>query len=158
MTPHTTPIPRSQADRSAETRRRILDAALREFAAQRPRRRPHRTDCRGRRRQQGAALLLLRKQGKALLRGAGDGFGAGARPLHGGFSARGQPRRALLRAALDHFDRILTQREFQSLMQQEMMRLHKGEEGELPILVKRSLRRCRQCSSRWCAKESRRAN
>jgi TetR/AcrR family transcriptional regulator len=42
-----------------------------------------------------------------------------------------------LRAALDHFDRILTQREFQSLMQQEMMRLHKGEEGALPILVKR---------------------
>jgi TetR/AcrR family transcriptional regulator len=31
----------------------------------------------------------------------------------------------------------LTQREFQSLMQQEMMRMHKGEEGELPILVKR---------------------
>jgi TetR/AcrR family transcriptional regulator len=31
----------------------------------------------------------------------------------------------------------LTQREFQSLMQQEMMRLHKGEQGELPILVKR---------------------
>src|SRR5208283_3645176 len=35
------------------------------------------------------------------------------------------------------FDRILTQHEFQSLMQQEMLRLHKGEEGELPILVKR---------------------
>ncbi len=47
------------------------------------------------------------------------------------------PGERLLRAALDHFDRILTQREFQSLMQQEMMRLHKGEEGELPILVKR---------------------
>jgi hypothetical protein len=39
------------------------------------------------------------------------------------------PGERLLRAALNHFDRILTQREFQSLMQQEMMRLHKGEEG-----------------------------
>ena len=47
------------------------------------------------------------------------------------------PGERMLRAALDHFDRILTQREFQSLMQQEMMRLHKGEEGQLPILVKR---------------------
>lgn len=43
----------------------------------------------------------------------------------------------LLRTALDHFDRILAQQEFQSLMQQEMMRLHKGESGALPILVKR---------------------
>jgi len=43
----------------------------------------------------------------------------------------------LLRTALNHFDRILTQREFQSLMQQEMMRLRKGEEGALPVLAKR---------------------
>jgi len=47
------------------------------------------------------------------------------------------PENRLLRAALEHFDRILTQREFQSLMQQEMIRLHKGEDGELPILAKR---------------------
>jgi TetR/AcrR family transcriptional regulator len=42
-----------------------------------------------------------------------------------------------MRGALNHFDRILTQREFQSLMQHEMIRLHKGETGELPILAKR---------------------
>ena len=53
------------------------------------------------------------------------------------FLREASPGERMLRAALDHFDRILTQREFQSLMQQEMMRLHKGEEGELPILVKR---------------------
>ena len=47
------------------------------------------------------------------------------------------PGERMLRAALDHFDRILTQREFQSMMQQEMMRLHRGEAGALPILVKR---------------------
>ena len=33
----------------------------------------------------------------------------------------------LLRAALNHFDRILTQHEFQSLMQQEMVRFRRGE-------------------------------
>ena len=47
------------------------------------------------------------------------------------------PGERVLRTALDHFDRILAQQEFQSLMQQEMMRLHKGESGAMPILVKR---------------------
>jgi TetR/AcrR family transcriptional regulator len=47
------------------------------------------------------------------------------------------PGERLLRAALDHFDRILAQGEFQSLMQQEMMRLHQGESDALPVLVKR---------------------
>src|SRR6185437_6451999 len=41
----------------------------------------------------------------------------------------------LLRVALNHFDRIFTQREFQNLMQQEMIRFRKGE-GVLPVLVK----------------------
>ena len=43
----------------------------------------------------------------------------------------------LLRTALDHFDRILAQGAFQSLLQQEMMRLHQGESDALPVLVKR---------------------
>ena len=43
----------------------------------------------------------------------------------------------MLRAALDHFDRILTQGEFQSLMQQEMMRMHQGDPGAMAILIKR---------------------
>ena len=42
----------------------------------------------------------------------------------------------LLRAVLNHFDRILAQREFQSLMQQEMVRFHRGESDSMPILVK----------------------
>ena len=37
------------------------------------------------------------------------------------FLREASPGERLLRAALDHFDRILTQREFQSLMQQEMI-------------------------------------
>ncbi len=41
----------------------------------------------------------------------------------------------LLRTALNHFDRILTQRGFQRMLQQEMMRLHQEESGALPIVV-----------------------
>lgn len=46
----------------------------------------------------------------------------------------------LLRAALNHFDRILTQREFQSLLQQEMIRVHKGEQGAAELMVERIFR------------------
>ncbi len=42
----------------------------------------------------------------------------------------------LLRMAINHFDRILTQREFQSLMQQEMVRFHRGEGGSVPLLMR----------------------
>jgi TetR/AcrR family transcriptional regulator len=41
----------------------------------------------------------------------------------------------LLRTALSHFDRILTQRDFQSLMQQEMVRMRRGESKALPSMV-----------------------
>jgi hypothetical protein len=43
----------------------------------------------------------------------------------------------MLRSALEHFDRILTQHEFQSLLQHEMIRLHKGESRAIEIVVKR---------------------
>jgi TetR/AcrR family transcriptional regulator len=42
----------------------------------------------------------------------------------------------LLRTALNHFDRILTQRDFQSLMQQEMVRLRRGQSESVPLLAK----------------------
>src|ERR1700722_1165162 len=41
----------------------------------------------------------------------------------------------LLRTALSHFDRILTQRDFQSFMQQEMVRTRRGESEALPSMV-----------------------
>lgn len=50
------------------------------------------------------------------------------------------PGELLVRAALNHFDRILTQREFQSLMQQEMIRMHRGEQAALELLVDRFFR------------------
>src|ERR1700735_464512 len=41
----------------------------------------------------------------------------------------------VLRTALSHFDRILTKRDFQSLMQQEMVRMRRGESEALPTMV-----------------------
>jgi TetR/AcrR family transcriptional regulator len=45
------------------------------------------------------------------------------------------PGEQLLRLALNHFDRILTQHEFQSLMQQEMVRFHHGKSTSIPLLI-----------------------
>src|ERR1700721_4224276 len=42
----------------------------------------------------------------------------------------------VLRPALSHFDRILTQRDFQSLMQQELVRMRRGQSDAMPVLVK----------------------
>src|ERR1700733_10477601 len=135
MTPHTTTD--AQAERSAETRSRILDAALSEFAA---------NGLAGARTEQIAstagvnkALLYYYFESKEKLYSAAlEMVSARVRDRSMAvFLREASPGERLLRAALDHFDRILTQREFQSLMQQEMMRLHKGEEGELPILIKR---------------------
>ncbi|MGA7255661.1 MAG: TetR/AcrR family transcriptional regulator [Terracidiphilus sp.] len=47
------------------------------------------------------------------------------------------PGEKLLRTALSHFDRILSQQEFQSLMQQEMTRLHKGESATAELIVRK---------------------
>jgi len=135
MTPH--PTMEAQGDRSAETRSRILDAALSEFAA---------NGLAGARTEQIAAaagvnkaLLYYYFESKEKLYAAAlEMVSARVRDRSMAVFLRdASPGERLLRAALDHFDRILTQREFQSLMQQEMMRLHKGEEGLLPILVKR---------------------
>jgi TetR/AcrR family transcriptional regulator len=43
----------------------------------------------------------------------------------------------ILRVALDHFDRILTQHEFQSLLQQEMVRFRRGETAGAPPILKK---------------------
>jgi TetR/AcrR family transcriptional regulator len=135
MTPHQpTEV---QAERSAESRGRILDAALSEFAA---------NGLAGARTEQIAAAAGVNKaliyyyfESKEKLYSAALEMVSGrVRDRSMAVFLRGaSPGERLLRAGLDHFDRILTQREFQSLMQQEMMRMHKGEEGELPILVKR---------------------
>ncbi len=135
MSPHTSN--EAQPTRSAETRARILDAALSEFSAH---------GLAGARTEQIAAaagvnkaLLYYYFESKEKLYTAALEM-VSARVLDRSmvaFLRDASHGERLLRAALDHFDRILTQREFQSLMQQEMMRLRKGETAELPILVKR---------------------
>lgn len=124
-------------DRSAETRARILDAALREFSA---------LGMAGARMDQIAAAAGVNK---ALLYYHFDSkenlYVAAVEMISAKIRDRAMevlqrettPGERLLRTALDHFDRILVQGEFQSLLQQEMMRLHQGESDALPVLVKR---------------------
>jgi TetR/AcrR family transcriptional regulator len=44
------------------------------------------------------------------------------------------PGERLLRFALQHFDRVFTQQEFQSLMQQEMIRYREGQSNAMAVL------------------------
>jgi len=135
--PNSDPQPDRDRDRTAEARERILDAAIREFSEH---------GLAGARTEQIAiaagvnkALLYYYFESKEKLYSAAlELVSARVRDRSMAVFLRdASPGERLIRAAIDHFDRILTQREFQSLMQQEMMRMHKGEEGELPILVKR---------------------
>ena len=127
----------SGTDRAAESRARILDAALSEFANH---------GLAGARTERIAtaagvnkALLYYYFESKEKLYVAALEMIAN-RILDSSmavFLREATPGERILRAALNHFDRILAQQEFQSLMQQEMIRLHKGEEGVMPFLVKK---------------------
>jgi TetR/AcrR family transcriptional regulator len=125
------------SDRSSETRSRILDAALSEFSA-------HglagaRTDRIATVAGVNKALLYYYFQSKEnLYIAALEMIATKIRDRSMAvFLREATPGERLVRTALDHFDRILAQQEFQSLMQQEMMRHHQGESGAMPILVKR---------------------
>jgi TetR/AcrR family transcriptional regulator len=127
----------TNSDRATETRARILDAALSEFSA-------HglagaRTDRIANSAGVNKALLYYYFESKEnLYLAALEMISAKIRDRTlAVFLRESSPGERVLRAALEHFDRILTQHEFQGLMQQEMIRLHKGESGALPILVKR---------------------
>lgn len=131
-----TPPSRTQAERADQTRARILDAALQEFSAH---------GLAGARTEQIAAAAGVNKallyyyfeSKENLYVAALEMISAKVRDRSMSvFLRQASAGERLLRAALEHFDRILEQQEFQSLMQQEMMRLHRGESGSLPILVK----------------------
>ena len=124
-------------DRPTETRDRILDAALREFSS---------SGLAGARMDQIAAGASVNKALLYYYFDSKENLYAAALEMISAkirdrsmsvFLLKVTPGERLLRTALDHFDRILSQGEFQSLMQQEMMRLHHGEGAALPILVKR---------------------
>ena len=125
------------SDRAAETRARILDAALQEFSAH---------GLAGARTEQIASIAGVNKallyyyfeSKENLYLAAIEMISAKIRDrTMAVFLRESSPGERVLRSALEHFDRILTQHEFQGLMQQEMIRMHKGESSALPILVKR---------------------
>ena len=124
-------------ERSAETRAKILDAAVQEFSI---------NGMAGARMDQIAAvagvnkaLLYYHFDSKEKLYGAAlEMIAIKTRDASmAQFLLEASPGERVLRTALNHFDRILAQTEFQSLMQQEMMRLHKGESGAMDVLIKR---------------------
>jgi TetR/AcrR family transcriptional regulator len=129
--------PHAVSDRAAETRARILDAALQEFSANGLA--GARTDRIASTAGVNKALLYYYFESKEnLYIAALEMISAKIRDrTMAVFLRESSPGERVLRSALEHFDRILTQHEFQGLMQQEMIRLHKGESGALPILVKR---------------------
>jgi|SRR5580698_272951 TetR/AcrR family transcriptional regulator len=150
-----TPTTRSNADRSDQTRARILAAAIREFS----------TDglagARTERIAEAAgvnkALLYYYFTSKQTLYNAA--FESVANRVvassMAAMDANSSAGERLVQFALNHFDRIHSNRAFQSLMQQEMIRLHRGEENALPVLVERVFRpmmnRVRQVYAEGCA-------
>jgi TetR/AcrR family transcriptional regulator len=124
------------SERSAETRQRILDAALHEFAAK---------GLAGARTEAIAAAAAVNKallyyyfdSKEKLYIAALKMIAARVRDNTMAVLLReGTPGERVLRSALSHFDRIISQQEFQNLFQQEMIRLHKGESGALAVIVK----------------------
>ncbi|MGO9339365.1 MAG: TetR/AcrR family transcriptional regulator [Terracidiphilus sp.] len=131
---------RSNADRADQTRARILDAATREFSA---------NGLAGARTERIAeaagvnkALLYYYFRSKdALYAAALESVAAGvALSSMSVLRLECSAGERLLRFALNHFDRIYSQPVFQTLMQQEMIRLRKGEANALSPLVEKLFR------------------
>lgn len=131
----TEPI-RADSDKAEQTRQRILRAAIHEFSE-------HglagaRTD----------AIAVAAKVNKALLYyyfKSKNGLYVAAleevagKVMESTLAVLSSPLSAgerTLRVALNHFDRILTQRQFQSLLEQEMMRIRQAKSNEVPVLAK----------------------
>ncbi len=123
----------NQSDRAEQTRKAILDAAIREFSA-------HglsgaRTEAIAESAGANKALLYYYFKSKkglyeaAIEKASGKVIEDALAALDPAYS----PGERLLRTALNHFDRILTQRDFQSLLQHEMVRFHRDETGSMPL-------------------------
>ena len=127
---------RTRDDRADQTQKRILRAAVQEFST-------HglsgaRTDRIAESARVNKALLYYYYQSKQGLYAAAVEVVA-ARVVENAlaeFDPKYSAGERLLRSALNHFDRILTQREFQSLMQQEMIRFRSGKSGSIPVVFR----------------------
>jgi TetR/AcrR family transcriptional regulator len=129
MSKASSPLPADQA------RERILAAALREFSA-------HglagaRTDTIAASAKVNKALLYYYFKNKESLYAAAfeEVVDRVMQNTFAVLDTRCTPGEHLLRLTLNHFDRILTQHEFQSLVQQEMVRFHHGKSTTIPHLV-----------------------
>lgn len=128
---------KTQQDRADETRKKIIYAAIREFSANGLA--GARTDAIAASAKVNKALLYYYFQSKnglytaALEEIAGKIVERALAALEPNCSAGER----ILRSALNHFDRIFSQHEFQSLMQQEMVRIKRGESESMPILVRK---------------------
>jgi len=128
--------PRKREARADQTQKRILRAAVQEFST-------HglsgaRTDRIAESAKVNKALLYYYFKSKQGLYAAAV-EGVAARVVENAlaeFDPKYSAGEKLLRSALNHFDRILTQREFQSLMQQEMIRFRSGKSGSIPVLFR----------------------
>jgi TetR/AcrR family transcriptional regulator len=126
----------SHLNRADRTRKVILRAAIREFSL-------HglagaRTDAIAESAKVNKALLYYYFKSKSGLYAAAieEVSSAVAERALAALDPKHSAGERLLRTALSHFDRILTQRDFQSLMQQEMVRMRRGESEVLPTMVK----------------------
>lgn len=125
----------SNMNRADRTRKTILRAAIREFSA-------HglagaRTDAIAESAKVNKALLYYYFKSKSGLYAAAieEVSSAVAERAFAALDPKHSAGERVLRTALSHFDRILTQRDFQSLMQQEMVRMRRGESEAMPTMV-----------------------
>jgi TetR/AcrR family transcriptional regulator len=132
--------PRTQSERADQTRARILEAAVREFSE---------NGLAGARTEQIAeiagvnkALLYYYFKSKEALYQAALELVV-QRAIDNSMAAITTDRSAgekVVRFALNHFDRIHSQREFQGLMQQEMVRARQGEKNALNSIIEKIFR------------------
>jgi TetR/AcrR family transcriptional regulator len=122
-------------NRSDTTRKSILRAAIREFSAVGLA--GARTDAIAASAKVNKALLYYYFKSKTALYAAAieEVSIAVAERAMAALDPKHSAGERLLRTALDHFDRVLTQRDFQSLMQQEMVRMRRGDSAALPAMV-----------------------
>ncbi len=128
---------RTQTERADQTRARILHAAITEFSQ---------NGLAGARTEQiaeaagvnKALLYYYFKSKEALYAAALESIAEGVRiSSMAVLDADASAGERFLRSTLEHFDRIHTNWRFQSLMQQEMVRLHRGEDHALTPLIEK---------------------
>ncbi len=123
-------------DRADRTRAKILDAAVRQFSQYGLA--GARTDAISKAAGVNKALLYYYFKDKSSLYSAAleDAAGKMMEETLAAMDPGATAGENLLRLVLNHFDRISSQREFQSLMQQEMVRFHRGESDVMPLLAR----------------------